>query len=49
MYNGSESPLFQAWIQFHFKNDHTYLKTSDGAFFYGLGSKTKNRRLKSQI
>ena len=46
IHNDTGTPLLQDWIKIQFKNFHANLKTSDGARFYNLGTKTKNRRPK---
>lgn len=49
IHNDTGTPLLQDWIKIQFKNFHANLKTSDGARFYNLGTKTKNRRLKPRL
>ncbi|KAL4107225.1 hypothetical protein QTP88_017608 [Uroleucon formosanum] len=49
IHNDTGIPLLQDWIKIQYKNFHANLKTSDGARFYNLRTKTKNRRLKPRL
>lgn len=49
IHNDIGIPLLQEWIKTQFKNFRTTLKTSNGARFYNLRTKTKNRWLKSRL
>ncbi|KAF0771438.1 Reverse transcriptase domain-containing protein [Aphis craccivora] len=49
IHNDTRIPLLHDWIKTQLKNFHANLKTSDGARFFNLGTKTKNRRLKPRL
>jgi len=49
IHNDTGIPLLKDWIKIQFQNFHANLKTSDGARFYNLENKTKNRRLKPRL